>query len=135
MSGGFEIKGLEALQKAITEAYSGAKAKRIKKEALNAGGDLVVEKLKDNFASFQLTGYSRDEIMRTNARSKNDVEELKIGWDGSHERWRLIHLNEFGYTRLGKQCTPRGFGVIAKTIEETGEDYFQEVAGRLKESL
>lgn len=135
MNAGFKIEGIEALQKVITEAYSGAKAKRIRKEALNAGGDVVVNHLKEKFASFKDTGYSQEEITRTNARSKNDAEELKVGWDGEHGRWRLVHLNEFGYTRMGKQYTPRGFGAIAKSILESQEDYQRVVEGRLKGGL
>ena len=36
---------------------------------------------------------------------------------GPTGRYRIIHLNEHGYTRNGKKYTPRGFGVIAKTIK------------------
>lgn len=135
MSSGFKITGLEDLEKAILETYSGAKAKKIRKVALNAGGDVIVDHLKKNFESFKATGYSKDEIMRTDARTKNEVEELKVGWDGAHERWRLVHLNEFGYTKLGKQYTPRGFGVIGKTIVETRGDYENAVAAKLRGSL
>lgn len=135
MSSGFKITGMENLQKAITEACSGSNAKKIRKEALNAGGDVVVKQLKKNFESFKDTGYSQDEIMRTDARSKNDVQELKIGWNGSHERWRLIHLNEFGYTKKGRQYTPRGFGVIGKTIEQAREEYTKTVAGGMRGRL
>lgn len=131
----FDIKGLEQLQKAITNAYSGPAAKRIKKDALNAGGDVVVEQLKKNFASFKDTGYSQDEIMRTDARTRSDVEELKIGWNGDHGRWRIVHLNEFGYTKMGKQYTPKGFGVIQKTLDQTKDDYLRTVAGKMREKL
>lgn len=132
---GFHIKGVEELQKAIVEAYSGAKARQIKKEALDAGGEVVANQLRQNFEAFKDTGYSKDEIMKTDAKSRNNVEELKIGWRGEHERWRLVHLNEFGYNKKGKQYTPKGFGAISKTIQESKEDYFNTVAGRLKESL
>lgn len=46
MNAGFKITGVEELQKAIEQAYSGAKARQIRKEALNAGGDVVVDTLK-----------------------------------------------------------------------------------------
>lgn len=131
----FEIRGLEQLQKAITEAYSGTAARKIKKNALNAGGEVVVEQLRKNFEAFKDTGYSQDEIMRTDARTKNDTEELKIGWSGDHGRWRMIHLNEFGYTKMGKQYTPKGFGVIQRTINETKDDYVRTVAGKMRDSL
>lgn len=132
---GFNIKGINALQKAITETYSGTKARKIQKEAVNAGADVVVEKLKENFEGFKLTGYSQEEIMHSEARITGDTVQAKIGWNGSHERWRLVHLSEFGYTKAGKQYTPRGFGVIVKTVDETKEDYLQEVEGRLRELL
>lgn len=130
-----EIRGIENLQKAIANAYSGAQAKQIRKQALNAGGDVVARQMKKNFEAFQGAGYSKEEIMRTDARTKNDVEELKIGWNGPHERWRIIHLNEFGYTRNGKQYTPRGFGVIKKTIDETKKEYFDTVANEMRKRL
>lgn len=130
-----ELKGLEELQKAITDSYSGTKAKQIRKQAINAGGDRMVEQLKKNFDVFKDTGYSEEEIIRTDARTKGNVEELKIGWNGPHGRWRLIHLNEFGYTRKGKQYTPKGFGVIQKTVEQTKEEYLQTVEAEMRKRL
>lgn len=135
MSANFNIRGIRELEKAITEQYTGAKARKIQRDAVNAGADLVVEKLKDNFAAFQGTGYSRQEIIRSNAQTKNDITDVKIGWNGPHGRWRLVHLNEFGYTKSGKQYTPKGFGAINKTIHETEGNYFKEVERRLSEQL
>lgn len=135
MSAGFRIKGMEAVQKAILEAYSGTKAKSIQKAALDAGGNLVVEQLKENFEAFKDTGYSRDEIVKTNPKSKNDIVQLQIGWNGPHKRWRIIHLNEFGYTKAGKQYTPKGFGIIEKTISESKNDYFRTVSEKMRERL
>lgn len=133
MSAGFKIEGMEALQKAILEAFSGTKAKNIQKAALDAGGSMVVERLKENFEMFKNTGYSRDEIVKTNPRSKNDIVQLQIGWNGPHKRWRLIHLNEFGYTKAGRQYTPKGFGAIEKTINESRNTYFRTVAEKMRE--
>lgn len=130
-----EIRGINELENAIAAAYSGAKARKIRKDAINAGGDAVMGQLKKNFEAFKMSGYSEQEIMRTDARTKSDIEGLQIGWNGPHDRWRLIHLNEFGYTRGGKQYTPRGFGVIQKTIEQTKKEYFDTVAGEMRKSL
>lgn len=135
MNAGFKVTGMEDIQKALLEACSGAKAKRVRKEALNSGADVIVEQMKANFDPFKDTGYSRDEIMRTDARTKNDIEELKIGWNGEHGRWRLVHLNEFGYTKMGKQYTPRGFGAIAKSLTEAQPGFEQEVTRRMREGL
>ncbi len=135
MSSGFRITGVEELQKAIEQAYAGTRAKSMQKEALNAGGEVVVNTLKKNFEPFKDTGYSQEDIVRTNARTHDGAEEIKVGWSGDHGRWRLVHLNEFGYTRKGKQYTPKGFGAIAKSIEEAKQEYVQAVAGKLRDGL
>lgn len=135
MNAGFKIEGMEGLLKAVTEAYSGTKAVRMQMEALNAGGDVVVEQMKKNFESFKDTGYSQDEIMRTDASTRENTTKLKIGWEGEHGRWRLVHLNEFGYNRMGRQYTPKGFGTIGKSITESRDDFEEAVAGRLRKNL
>ena len=48
-------------------------------------------------------------------------------------RYRIIHLNEHGYTRNGKN-TPRGFGVIAKTLKEVESEYRNIVIKELKKN-
>lgn len=130
-----EIRGINELENAIAAAYSGTKARKIRKDAINAGGEVVMEQLKKNFEAFKMTGYSKQEIMRTDAKTKSDIEGLQIGWNGPHGRWRLIHLNEFGYTRKGKQYTPRGFGTIQKTVEQTRKGYLDTVAGEMRKML
>ncbi|HDZ0037534.1 TPA: hypothetical protein RRP60_002736, partial [Staphylococcus aureus] len=42
---------------------------------------------------------------------------------GPMNRKNIIHLNEHGYTRDGKKYTPRGFGVIAKTLAASERKY------------
>ncbi|MEJ7197687.1 hypothetical protein WL333_12820, partial [Staphylococcus epidermidis] len=49
--------------------------------------------------------------------------------------YRIIHLNEHGYTRNGKKYTPRGFGVIAKTLKEVESEYRNVVIKELKKKL
>lgn len=132
---GFNISGVKELENAINQNFIGSKAKRIRKEALNAGGALIVKQLKENLEPFKDKGYTIDEIVKTNPRSSNDIEQLQIGWNGPHERWRIIHLNEFGYTKMGKQYTPKGFGAINKTIKESENEYFAAVAERMKTQL
>lgn len=132
---GFNIKGLEEIQKAIVEKYSGTKSRAVIKEAVSRGGDLVVDALKDNFSSFKDKGYSQEEIVKSNVSFRDGEAKIKIGWNGPHGRWRIVHLNEFGYTKMGKQYTPGGFGAIEKTLKETEAKYLNEVARELKNKL
>lgn len=133
--GSYDIKGIRELEKAITEKYSGNKNGMILNQALNNGADIVVEKLKQNFGAFKNLGYSQDEIVRTKASKTVAGRKVKLGWNGPHKRYKIVHLNEFGYTRYGKRYTPGGFGVIDKTLKETEPTYLQEVAKGLKDKL
>ena len=53
---------------------------------------------------------------------------VKLGF-GAGSRWRLEHLNEFGYT---KKAHPRGFGVIRRFSEANKEKFKYRLATKLK---
>lgn len=136
--GSFNIKGIEKLEKAINEMVSGTKAGRIKRQAVNAGSDVVVECLKQNYdkaGGKYSKGFTKQEVMHSNARTKNDVVEAKAGWHGPHDRWRLIHLEEWGYVKSGKQYKPPTYDLIDKTLKEAQEPYFQAVRGVMLDFL
>lgn len=136
---GYNIKGIHELEKAVKEAYSGAKVKNIIREAVNTGAEAVVDTLKTNYENVKDKGYSQGytakEIVKSGARSNRGIIEAKVGWNGPNERWRLVHLEEFGYNRHGKQYRPPQFGTIDKSLKEGQEKYFTAVAGRLRKSL
>lgn len=64
------------------------------------------------------TGASRDEIVINKPRTIEGVKRIKLGWQGSKGRWRLIHLNEFGYTKMGRKITPAGIGTLRRIVKE-----------------
>lgn len=131
----FNMKGMNELEKAIRDKYEGAKAVKIINNAMYEGAEHFVEELKQNLGSFKDKGYEQDEVVLTKPKKVKDSSKVQVGWNGDHNRYALIHLNEFGYTKKGKQYTPRGFGVIAKTIKETENDYMSIVGDKLKELL
>jgi len=127
-----KIKGIKELEKQINAELTSRKASTAINNAVNKGGDTVVDELKREFSKFANTGASRDEIVRSNARSSNDIRGLKVGWEGPKDRWRLIHLNEFGYSKAGKQFRPKGMGTIVRTTESSKEKYFNTVFKEMK---
>ena len=137
-SSGFHIKGLEAIEKAIKEKYSSAKAKSIQRQVVNKASDLVVEALEGNYKKAlgkYSKGHTVNEVMHGNARVKGDTVQSKVGWHGDADRWRLIHLEEWGYVRSGKQYKPPSVGVIDKTLREIEKEYEEIIRKGLMEFL
>ena len=104
------IKGLKELERNINAELTSRKSNKLMNDAVNAGGDKVVSNLKNEFSKYKGSGYSTgatsDEIVRSNARMTNlNGRQLKVGWNGPKERYRLVHLNEFGYTKKGRKYT------------------------------
>lgn len=136
--GSFNIKGIEQLEKAIKEKYEGAAAKRIQRQTVADASELVVEKLRGNYEKINgkySKGYTATEVMSGNPTTKNDLASVKIGWNGSKDRWRLIHLEEWGYVRSGKQYKPPSYKSIEKTLKEVEQPYAEEIRKGLSEFL
>ena len=135
--GSFDIKGIKELEKAITKKYSGTKVRNIQRQAINSGGDVVGEELKSSFNAVNDKGYSKghtaNEVTRSNARTSNDIVSAKVGWSGPQSRWRLVHLEEWGYVRNGKQYKPPSYGTIEKTLKKLEIPYLEAVRKGLME--
>lgn len=129
-----EVKGIPELQRQLERRF-GKEAMRIKSDrALEAASDFVESTLKKEFESFKDTGASIDEMKRTkphtNLSSNERVVEIK--WVGPKNRKNIIHLNEHGYTRDGKKYTPKGFGVITKTLSASKSHYREIIKKELR---
>ena len=132
-----EVKGVDTLIKQHEDKYGGTKLKQIEDDVLSKGTDFLLKELKENFESFKDTGASIKEMTKTKPYSKNSnlLRAMSIKWEGPLSRQSIIHLNEHGYTRNGKKYIPRGFGVIAKTIRDTEEEYRNIIVKELKRKL
>lgn len=127
---------IKELEKMINEAVSRTKSGHIQNKALKKGAEKIQSELKQSFGKFVGTkyskGYTRDEIVRSNARNNKNGRYIEVGWNGPHERYRLIHLNEWGYTRNGKRYKPRMMGTVQKTLDRTEKEYYRIVGEELK---
>lgn len=97
------------------------------KEALEKGGHLVYKKMQSGMAYFRDTGATLDEMQISNIQTSRGDIKLFIYWQGPKGRFRLIHLNEKGYTRRGRFYSPRGRGAIARSIAKAEGPYFDTV--------
>lgn len=130
-----EVKGVNETLKAMEKKLGDKKVRSIARKAINTGAEKVEKRLQSDMLVFKDTGYTIDEVVRKNATYKNYNTEAEIGWNGPHQRYRLIHLNEWGYTRSGRQIKPRGFGVITKSLKNSEPVYLSTVEMEVKKSL
>ena len=135
MSGAFvnvNVTGVDEILKELEQRLSPAKVTRISNQALRVVGQYGVMKLKTAVSSYRDTGKTVNEITATKPRKSGGGRMIKIGWSGDGTRWRLVHLNEFGYTRFGKTYSPRGFGKIQSVEDDLGKHAEEVIAYELK---
>lgn len=128
-----EVKGTEELMKKMESKYGKEAMRKKSDEALIEGSEYIKRKLEKNFEAFKDTGATIKETQRGEPHGVGSVRRVLIYWDGPKLRQKLIHLNEHGYDRKGRKHIPRGFGVIAKTLENTSAKYKNIIAKKLGE--
>ena len=106
-----------------------AKVKRATSRTLKAVANETLEEFKGALEVFKDTGETIESatVGRVTGQAVG-VPVVKIGF-GEGSRWRLVHLNEFGYA---KKAHPRGFGVIRRFSEANAKKYKYRVANQLK---
>lgn len=130
-----QITGVKETIRVLEKKLGEKKMKTLTKKAINVAAEKVEKKLQNDMLVFKDKGYTIDEVVRKDAIYRNGNAEAEIGWNGPHERYRLIHLNEWGYTRDGRQIKPRGFGVITKSLKNSEPLYFDTVSEEVKKNL
>jgi hypothetical protein len=119
MTASVEIKGMDEVLAKLDEKFSAGRVSRIENDALRVGGRLIAVNVKNSVSSFRDTGKTVQEVMVGSPKKQGGVRGIKVGWspDGSGQRWRLEHLNEFGYTRWGRSYHPRGMGKLQSAYD------------------
>jgi len=115
-----EITGVDEVLDKLAEKFSPAKLARVENAALRVAGRRVAVELKNAVASYRDTGQTVLQVSVGDPRSAGGIRRIKIGWHAG-SRWRLVHLNEFGYTRGGRTYSPRGMGKIQGAYDSSRE--------------
>lgn len=120
------VKGDKEIIAYLEKKYGKSSTKRITDFALTKGGQKVVQIIKNNMKSFKDTGESVEETTVSKPMTINGVRTVKIHWRGPKQRYRIIHLNEYGhFDRAGKWVNTAGKGVIENAMREGKETYFR----------
>ena len=127
------VKGDKEIIAYLEKKYGKSATKRITDFALTKGGQKVVQIIKNNMKSFKDTGESVEETTVSKPMTINGVRTVKIHWRGPKERYRIIHLNEYGhFDRAGKWVNTAGKGVIENAMREGRETYFRTVKEEMR---
>lgn len=130
------IKGDKEIIAYLEKKFGKSATKRITDFALTKGGQKVVQIMKNNMKSFKDTGESVSETSLSKPMTIGGVRTVKIHWRGPKQRYRIIHLNEYGhYDRSGKWVNTAGKGVIERAMREGRETYFRTVKEEIRKRV
>lgn len=129
MSSGADLKGFDDVLRNLEMHLGDTKVKRATSRALKAVANETLEEFKGALEVFKDTGETIESatVGRVTGLAVS-VPVVKIGF-GEGSRWRLVHLNEFGYA---KKAHPRGFGAIRRFSEANAQKYKYRIANQLK---
>ena len=129
---GVNITGLKSLQAELEKRFGQAKMQEISDQALFEGAQVIKKELEQNFESFRDTGASIDEITISAPKSGPNGRRRDIHWVGPKDRYRLIHINEWGTI---KNPSPAGKGKVAASLEGGKKAYRKAVKQVLESEL
>lgn len=129
------IKGLDKVLAQMEKELGTKKVNRVVNKTLDATGEVLKQKVKSAVSVYKDTGATVDEVVKSKSKKIDGINKVKVGWNGPKQRSKLVHLNEFGYTRNGKRYSPRGKGVIRNTVDEAEGTYIKNMRSGLKEII
>ena len=127
-----DIKGQKELLNEIEKRFGKKRMQEISDEALLNGAEVFVKELKKQFEQFKDTGASLEEITIADPATIGGVRTVRVHWKGPKERYRIIHLNEFGTV---KNPNPRGKGAIARALRESEKAYREAIEQSIREGM
>jgi HK97 gp10 family phage protein len=127
-----QIKGMEKMLADLEKRFGEEKVRKISDQALKDGAKVFVNELKNQFESFKDTGASIDEIKISRPVYVKGIRTIKIHWRGPKERYRIIHLNEWGTVQ---NPNPKGKGAIARALRNAENAFHAAVKEAVRRSI
>lgn len=128
-----KIHGVNRLLKELDHRFGKKRINEITDEALTMGALLFGMELRRQLATFKDKGYTLDELtISPPSANSNGHRSIRVFWRGPHQRYRIIHLNEWGTIRNPR---PRGKGKIAKAMELSKKEYAKAIRDTIRRNL
>ncbi|MCG7838101.1 hypothetical protein MI410_09610 [Staphylococcus epidermidis] len=133
-----EIKGIEGVTDKVHQDIQNLISKTETESLLN-GAEVVKSAIIKEFGKFKDTGASIDEIKISKPVKSNGKSKVILYWGGPQKRYKIIHLNEYGYTKHGKKkaskIKPRGFGAIQRALLLSRNNYKDTVSNGFRSNI
>ena len=100
--------------------------------ALIAGAKVIKRELQRTFSPWSDTGSSISEITISQPMTLNNKRTVMIHWKGPKNRYKIIHINEFGSIH---RPNPRGKGAIQNAIQAGRKEYFDVIKNNIARAL
>lgn len=127
-----KVTGMKKLEAELEARYGWRRMREISNDALLQGAEVVKKEIEQNFESFRDTGASIREITISEATEDANGLKREIHWVGPDDRYRLIHINEWGTI---KNPNPAGKGKVAVSVEASKKAYRQAIKKALEGNL
>lgn len=115
-----DIRGMDIMLGELQRRLGPQNMTPIVDAALKVGATVFVAELKRQLALPDTKGYTIDEIKLTEPYNRDGERTITVHWRGPHNRYRIIHLNEFGTV---KNPSPRRKGAIARALQASERSY------------
>ena len=133
-----KVHGVNTLLNELEAKFGQSKMESIVDDALTDGALVFGMELRRQLKTFSDgTGYSKgytlDELtIDAPSPSGTGSRSVMVYWRGSHSRYRIIHLNEWGTI---KNPNPRGKGKIAKAMKLSQRSYSKALRDSIRRNL
>lgn len=119
-----EIKGLDEALAEVERRLGAEKMQQISDAALKDAAAVFEKELLSQLSTFSgvagTTGATKDEVKFSEPYDVNGVRTITVHWSGPKQRYRIIHLNEFGTIN---NPNPKGKGAIARALRNAETAY------------
>ena len=134
---GVKVTGFNELLGDIEKHFGKEAVGKVSDRALLRGAEVFVQELQTQIKTFSdKKGYSQghtyDEITIADPTWLGGKRVVTIHWRGPYDRYRIIHLNEWGTV---KNPNPPGKGKIAKAMRSSEQAYIRTVREELRRGL
>ncbi|MDF1997594.1 hypothetical protein [Peribacillus frigoritolerans] len=127
-----KMTGEKKLIAEIEKRIGKMKVQELSDKALKKGAEVFIRELKSQFESFKDTGATIDEMTISEPMWVNGSRTIKIHWKGLKDRYRIIHLNEFGTV---KNPNPKGKGAVARAMRNAEKEYRDTIKRVIREGI
>lgn len=137
MANDYKIYGVEGVLRNLENKLGSRVIATVSNKALKKAGQYGADKLQNDISYFKRTGATVDEVVLSRVRNQYGERLIDIGWEGPMERWRLVHLNEFGYNAHGtfNRITPAGYGAVQKSMNDMQNEVKEIMIDVIKKEL